>query len=114
MRIKIKFDSLLVEEFSCVIVSLTSTDAPGHGHVVAIVTVQSLVVVAGPHVAAVLVKLCSAHLAAAAPVRNSANTWGALEGLRRALAHLWAASSHLEERNLQEFTAGSSYTSFNH
>lgn len=91
---------------------LTSTDAPGQGHVVAIVTLQSFVVVAGPSVAAVLVELCGAHLAAATSVWNGANTRGAHKGLRRALTHYWAAGCHLEGLNkTQKFAACSSKTS---
>lgn len=87
--------------------ALTSTNAPGHGHIIAIVTLQSFVVVAGPRAAAVLVKLCGAHLAAATPVWNSANTRGAHEGLRRALTHYWAASCHLQGLNkILKFAAG--------
>lgn len=76
--------------------SLTSTDAPGHGHVVAVITLQPFVVVASPCVAAVLVKLRGAHLAAPTSIWHSANSWRANQRLHRALAHRWAASSHLE------------------
>lgn len=80
----------------CPLSSLTSTDAPGHGHIVAIITLQPFVVVAGPRGAAVLVKLCSTHLAAPTSIWHSANSWRANQGLVRALTHCWAASSHLE------------------
>lgn len=81
--------------------SLTSAYAPGHGHIVAIITLQPFVVIARPRRAAILVKLCSAHLAAPAPVWQSANAWGANQGLCVALTHCWAASSHLKGSHVQ-------------
>ena len=75
---------------------LTSTDTPGHGHIVAIITLQPFVVVARPHGAAVLVKLRSAHLAAATSIWHSAHSWRTQPGLVGALTHRWAASSHLQ------------------
>ncbi len=76
--------------------SLTSTDAPGHGHIVAVITLQPFVVVARPRVAAILVKLRGTHLAAPTSIWHSANSWRANQGLHGALTHCWAASSHLE------------------
>jgi len=76
---------------------LTSTDAPGHGHVVAVITLQPFVVVAWPHRAAVLVQLGRTHLAAPTSIRHGADSWGADRGLVGAVAHGRAASSHLEE-----------------
>lgn len=75
---------------------LTSTDAPGHGHIVAVITLQPFVVVARPHGAAVLVKLRSAHFAAATSIWHSAHSWRTQPGLVGALTHRWAASSHLQ------------------
>lgn len=77
--------------------ALTSTDAPGHGYIVAVITLQPLVVVTRPHGAAVLVELCSTHLAAPASIWHSAHTRRANQGVCRALTHCWAASSHLGE-----------------
>lgn len=53
-------------------------------------------VVAWPHVAAVLVKLCGTHLAAPTSVRHGADSRGAKQGLGGAVTHCWAARSHLE------------------
>lgn len=76
--------------------SLTSTDAPGHSHIVAVITLQPFVVVARPHGAAVLVQLRSAHLAAPTSIWHCANTWRANQRLFGALTHCRAASSHLK------------------
>lgn len=76
--------------------SLTSTDAPGHSHIVAVITLQPFVVVARPHGAAVLVQLRSAHLAAPTSIWHCANTWRANQRLFGALTHCWTASSHLK------------------
>ena len=75
---------------------LTSTDAPGHGHVIAVITLQPFVVVARPHGAAVLVKLRGAHLAAATSIWHGAHSWRTQPRLAGALTHRWAASSHLQ------------------
>ena len=75
---------------------LTSTDAPGHGHVIAVITLQPFVVVARPHGAAVLVKLRGAHLAAATSIWHGAHSWRTQPRLAGALTHCWAASSHLQ------------------
>lgn len=53
--------------------SLTSTDAPGHGHIVAIIALQPFVVVTWCRGAAVLVELCSTHFAASALIKHCAN-----------------------------------------
>lgn len=86
--------------------SLTSTDAPGHSHIVAIITLQPFVMVARLHGAAVLVKLRSAHLAAPTSVWNCAQPWRANQRLPGALTHWWAASSHLKggEREMSQAT----------
>lgn len=86
--------------------SLTSTDAPGHSHIVAIITLQPFVMVARLHGAAVLVKLCSAHLAAPTSIWNCANPWRASQRLLGAVTHWWAASSHLKggERQMSHAT----------
>lgn len=80
---------------------LTSAYAPGHGHVIAIITLQPFVVVARPRRAAILVKLCSTHLAASTPVWDGAHAWRADRRLCRALTHRWAASSHLKDSHIQ-------------
>lgn len=76
--------------------SLTSTDAPGHSHIVPVIALQAFVVVTRPRGTAVLVQLGSAHLAAPTSIWHCANTWRASQRLFGALAHSWAASSHLK------------------
>lgn len=77
--------------------SLTSTDAPGHSHIVPVIALQAFVVVTRPRGTAVLVQLGSAHLAAPTCIWHCANTWRASQRLFGALAHSWAASSHLKK-----------------
>lgn len=76
--------------------SLTSTDAPGHGHIIAIITLQPFVVVARPCGAAILVKLRSTHLAAPTSIWHGTNSRRANQRLCRALTYCWAASCHLD------------------
>lgn len=78
--------------------SLTSTDAPGHRHIVAVITLQPFVVVTRPCGAAVLVKLRRAHLAAPTSICHGADTRWAHLRLCGALTHCRAASSHLGRR----------------
>lgn len=75
---------------------LTSTDAPGHRHVIAVVALQPFVAVTWSGGAAVLVELRGAHLAAAASVHQRADTRGAALGLLGALAQCRAAGAHLD------------------
>lgn len=79
--------------------SLTSTDAPGHGHIVAIIALQPFVVVTWCRGAAVLVELCSTHFAASALIKHCANPCRARKGFWGAVTHCWAASSHLQGSN---------------
>lgn len=76
--------------------SLTSTDAPGHSHIVPVIALQAFVVVTRPRGTAVLVQLGSAHLAAPTSIWHCANTWRASQRLFGAPAHSRAASSHLK------------------
>lgn len=73
----------------------TSTNTPGHRHIVAVVTLQPFVVVTGSHGAAVLVELCRTHLTAATSIWHQANPRGANPGLCGASTHCWAAGHHL-------------------
>lgn len=78
---------------------LTSTDAPGHRHVVAVVALQPFVVVTRSGGAAVLVELRCAHLAAPASIHHRADTRGAKLRPLGALAQCRAASRHLNNGN---------------
>ena len=83
--------------------NLTPADALGQGHVIAVVALQSLVVVAGHRGAAVLVQLGGTHLAAPAAVGHCTHPGGAREGHGWTLTYRRAAGTHLEvwggERN---------------
>lgn len=90
--------SVLVQsavQLTCAPLSFSSTDPPIHGHVVAIVTLQAFVVIAGGQGAAVLVELSGAHLTAPTAVGHHAHACGTDWGLRGALACDWAAGGHL-------------------
>lgn len=70
-------------------------DALGQGHVIAVVALQSLVVVAGHRGAAVLVQLGGTHLAAPAAVGHRTHPGGAREGHGWTLTYRRAAGTHL-------------------
>lgn len=75
----------------------TPADAVGATHIVAVVAIQSFMVVARLSLVAVLVELRCAHLAAAATVGDQTDPRGAQRGHRGALAHYRTVSSHLQE-----------------
>lgn len=75
--------------------SLTPADSVETGHVVSIVTLQTLVVVTGSSRMAVVVQLGGAHLTTPTPVGHSAHARRAHGALRRALAHAGTPCFHL-------------------
>lgn len=82
-------------DFNTVCLSLTPADSVETGHVVSIVTLQTLVMVTGSSRVTVVVELSGAHLTASTPIRYSAHARRAHGTLRRALAHAGTPRFHL-------------------
>lgn len=80
---------------TCAPLSFGSTDALIYGYVVAIVTLQAFMVIAGFQWATVLIELSSAHLTAPTPIGHCTHTCRTDRGLCGALTFDWAASCHL-------------------
>lgn len=70
----------------------------GTAHIVAIVTLQAFVVVAGPPLMAILVELRRTHLTAATAIGDKADPWGTEPGPCRTLTDHGTARQHLKEQ----------------